>query len=366
MFGAGLTLEVYRRSNLNPNLVEVSTASLSAQRFWIDSGVGVSVANGTDCSALDNPQNIDITTVNNPQTQPTFTVYPLHRVPHANTASVGTPTPTPTPLDPANAELYQFAIVNSVYGVGTAHRHPGTDFFRSPVASSPSQGDRVAAVADGTVIGICDPCTSSSTALGPSWVQGVSPTDPPEHAYLVIQHGNTIVIYAHLQPGLRISGINQPVVAGQWIGQIGVNPVEGPHLHFEVRTFGEKPFDPQGPTPPLTFVNGWYYFASPVQSNINQNLLNRVNDPSQQPPDVVSGWQNTSDWSVGDQLTQCFTSSVSPPQGAPSGASTGISVHGYANGTGSDYAAFEWVDNQGNRHVFQVTASGSWQSVCVP
>jgi murein DD-endopeptidase MepM/ murein hydrolase activator NlpD len=336
-FGFNLTLEVYARSNLYSNLVKVGNPAIPTQG-WIDSGGGAVVpANGTNCAGLLPEQ----TSVSNPQTTPTYTNYPLHPVSVPN---------------PSSAELYQFAISNSLYGL-TTNRHPGTDFFRGPAANSPSLNDRVSAVADGTVVGFYDPASTPNLQVGQSnWIANASPTDKPDRAYVVIRHGNTVVLYAHLQPGLRIGGPGDPVVAGQWIGSIGLNPVEGPHLHFEVRTYGEQNFDIT--QPPLIFINGWQYFNSTLQGIVDQNIVNRNGDDQNTAP----GWNGANPASSGLQRTQCFRSPANAPPGAPTTAG-GIIVYGYDSSGNANYSAFEWI---GMSTPFSVTLSGTWQSVCKP
>jgi murein DD-endopeptidase MepM/ murein hydrolase activator NlpD len=164
-------------------------------------------------------------------------------------------------------------------------------------------------------------------------------------------------VYSHLQPGLRIGTFNDPVVAGQWIGQIASN-TNGPHLHLEPRTYGLNTFDIT--TTPLVFVNAWQYFNPTIQGYIDQNLVNRHNDDSQ----AVPGWDGI--YSAGTQRTQCFVSPASPPAGAPSGATTGITVYGLTNTGNTNYSAFEWIDNTGTRQPLEQTISNNWQYYCMP
>jgi murein DD-endopeptidase MepM/ murein hydrolase activator NlpD len=340
----GTRLEVYGRSNLYRNLVEIAFANQPTLRFWIDSGEGaVTQVPGTDCNLL---MFTNVTTVNNPTIRPSFIQYPLRPA---------------SPHSPADMELYQFAIRNpTLYSNAMAQRHPGTDFFKGP-ASSPLVGVPVVAVADGTILGYYDPALAVQNFAGQPWMQNASPTDPPERAYVIIQHGNTIVLYAHLQPGLRVGlNINDPVVANQWVGRVANNPAEGAHLHLEGRTNGTNPF--QTANAPLTFVNAWQYFIPSIQQIIDQNIVNRYNDDQETAP----GWNGDNPASSSLQRTQCFTTSVSPPQGAPVEATTGISVHGY-DSSGNDYSAFEWIDSAGHPQVHVVPTGGTtWQSKCMP
>jgi hypothetical protein len=336
VFGDQILLEVYSRSNLYSNLVKVGVAAFPTQRYWIDSGDGVVQLVSGDCSVLPT----QTMTITNPQSKPTFTKYPLH--------SLSVPTP-------ASAELYQFAMSNSIY-TSTVSRHPGMDFFRGPAASSPSLGDKVASVANGTIVGYFDPARSPNLGGGqPDWIQNASPTDKANgRAYAVIRHGNTLVLYTHLNPGLRIGGLTDPVVAGQWIGSIAQSE-EGPHLHLEVRTYGQQTFDIA--QNPLVFVNAWQYFDSPLRSAIDQNTVNRHADDG----NTAAGWNGVNPPSLGDQKTQCFT-----PAAAPSGAPTtsgGIIVYGYDSAGNPNYSAFEWNGMPG---PYVVTLSGTWQTRCIP
>lgn len=192
-----------------------------------------------------------------------------------------------------------------------------------------------------------DQCNASSTS-----------TDGHSRAFVAIRYGNLTVVYAHLQPSLRIGALNKPIIKNQLLGKTAPND-EGPHLHFEGRTYGQSPFNQN--QVPLIFVNSWQYFDPATQTTINQNIQNRFNDDSQ----AVRGYNGQFDG--GTQRTQCFRSPVNPPAGAPSNATTGIQVYGYDAQGNPNYTAFEWRDSSGNNQVFaQPPLATTWQQVCIP
>ncbi len=146
------------------------------------------------------------------------------------------------------------------------------------------------------------------------------------------------------------------MVAGQWIGTIGNNPQEGPHLHLEVRTYGDFGFDTT--TNPLTFVNGWQYFTPAIQSNIDQNIVNRANDDG----NAVKGYNDI--YSAGTQRTQCFTSPVNAPPGAGT-KMAGIIVYGYDSQGNPTYHAFV-ASSLAQPYTLIPPLATSWQSLCIP
>jgi len=332
VFSMGDELEVDMRSELYQGIVQVRSQSVSGT-YWLEDSINGEVTSiAGDCTQLP-----EASEPNNLIQQPTFTEYPLQVT------------------SPSTYSLYQYAIVNQIY-TGTVWRHPGMDFLQGPVSNgSISVGIRVNAVADGEIIGYFDPNKSPSLAniSGASWVAGVSPTDTmdtPNRAYVVIRHGNVIVVYAHLQPGLRVIRTGNTVIAGQWLGQIAAHP-NGAHLHLETRTYGLAPFDTG--TVPLIFVNPWWYFDSANQGHINQNLVNRSNDDGQ----TVA--------TPSTQLTHCLRSSASPPSGAPT-STLGIDVYGLTAGGSPTYRAFEWLQSN-MRQVYVVPGhTTDWQVICIP
>jgi len=338
------SLFVLLRSNLDPNLVEVSTLANPGALYWIDSGGGaVGQVAGIDCSQL---QTTAFSVTNPIAPPPAFSYYPLRVV------------------SPPSQELFQFAMLNTnFYGTGTAGRHPGIDFIEGLVSSG-VVGTGVASVADGNLVGYCDPARNPpELAHEPGWVSLASPTDScsnksaTSRAYVIIRHGNLVVLYAHLQPGLRIgAAVDAPVIRGQWLGVTAQNP-EGPHLHFEGRTFGQNGFDIS--KAPLTFLNTWWYFDASTQQTINQNIQNRKTDDGQ----VVLGWDGTVD--AGRQPSQCFASSVKPPKGAPTNT-TGITLYGYDSKGNPTYSAFEWLDSSGNHVFVNPPLQTTWQTLCKP
>jgi murein DD-endopeptidase MepM/ murein hydrolase activator NlpD len=357
----GSDLDVYTRSNLYNNLVKAQLAGAPGWVFWLDSGDGA--VNYVSGNCGENDILIESAIVNNPVSRPTYTHYPL-KVTNPGQAYPNNP----------YYELYQFAIRDPFYTT-TVYRHPGTDFFQGPVDNNPSIGLKVVAVGDGEIIGFYDPSRAADEQLLPAghWTNNASPTDRtsiPNRAYVVIRHGNTIVVYAHLQPGLRIGknprdpqngNPGDPVVAGQWIGMIAGHE-SGPHLHQEVRTYGLGAFNVAN-TAPLIFVNGWQYFTPTIQGYINQNLQNRQDDKQ----DAAADLDGTYD--LGKQRTQCFLPS-NPPAGAPPTASAGITIYGRTkqNGVINDYySAFEWIDGTGTPQTYVLPVQQNpWTYYCVP
>ncbi|NJL94059.1 MAG: M23 family metallopeptidase [Anaerolineae bacterium] len=67
---------------------------------------------------------------------------------------------------------------------------------------------------------------------------------------IVIDHGGTFSLYAHMLSGSRAVGCGEAVFAGQHIGMIGsTGRSSGPHLHFEVRDAEFNPVDPKSYMP---------------------------------------------------------------------------------------------------------------------
>lgn len=113
-------------------------------------------------------------------------------------------------------------------------KHPITGVYKlhTGVDYAAPAGTRIMAVADGRV-----------TFAGPSTGYG----------YLIlIEHtigGRTVASgYAHMPPGGVHVSVNDPVTAGQHIGDVGSSGYStGPHLHFEIRPggSGSAPVDPE-------------------------------------------------------------------------------------------------------------------------
>ena len=335
-FQAGDQVEVYKRSILYLNLVQVGFAATPTQFYWIDSGgSGVNLVSG-DCGRLPT----ETYQVNNPILHPAFIAYPL---------KVSNPAePFNTLSVPPFYEVYQFAAGNARYA-STGGRHPGLDFFQGPVSSSPPDIG-VRAVANGEIVALFDPTLAIPLQTGISdWAANASPTDRDENrAYIVARHGNTLVVYSHLNPGLRVGDVGDPVVAGQWIGSIAYQTTDtggnNSHLHMEVRTYGQGAFNIS--SPPLIFVNPYFYFFPLLQSSIDQNLQNRQLDDGQ----------------VAPQLTQCFTFTV-----ANTGEVSAVTLY-KQNGTDL-ITAVGYLSTSGavsERSNPVTTPNGNWEVFCVP
>jgi hypothetical protein len=337
VFQVGDQVEVYKRSRLYLNLVQVGFAATPTQFYWIDSGVGnVSLVSG-NCGLLPTEDY----QVNNPTLQPIFIAYPL------KVSNPAEPFST-TPLPPFH-EVYQFAAGNARY-TSTGGRHPGLDFFQGPVSSSPPDID-VRAVGNGEIIAAFDPNIHSSPQVsqGANWAANASPTDlTANRGFLVVRHGNTLVVYSHLNPGLRVGDVGDSIIAGQWIGSIAYQTTSAggnnSHLHMEVRTYGQSAFNISAP--PLIFVNPYFYFFSLIQGYIDQNLENRQLDDGQ----------------VAPQLTQCFTATT-----ANTGEVSAVTLY-KQNGTDL-ITAVGYLSTSGaiaERSNPITTPNGNWEVFCVP
>lgn len=136
--------------------------------------------------------------------------------------------------------------------------HFGTDFFVPPATEVLSIG-RDTGIVVGIGIG-----TPSGTVLNPDW----KPQDNT-HAYwgsfqnednddnpavginVIVRYGNLYVLYGHLSGLGNNIYVGAPVTRGQLIGKSG--EFRDPHLHLEVRSFGNTfpiPSDPSDPTSP--------------------------------------------------------------------------------------------------------------------
>ncbi len=371
VFANGTVLEVYARSELSFGLVRVQTSSTPGQNYWINSGEGYVALVSGNCNLLPYEAPTPAVVIPNPPVRPTYTNYPLQVT---NPSQVYNTTGVPY------YDLYQFAYPNIPFYTSTNGRHPGTDFFQGPVASTgQSVGISVAAVADGLIIGYYDPCIAGQPANTPmttvkfdntaGWIDGASPTDRPptgpQRAYIVIQYGNTIVLYDHLQPcflrwpgpqnTLPITG--SAIIAGQRLGKIAAQ-TNGAHLHLETRTYGLGSLNLL--TTPLIFVDGWVYFNATLRTVIDTNMNNRRLEGA---GGVIAGWNGT--WSPGTYDVQCFT--AANLTGYPSGNS----IYGYAPAgstnplPGTPFSVYEYI-NSGNFTRVNSTTISSWQAFCVP
>jgi murein DD-endopeptidase MepM/ murein hydrolase activator NlpD len=90
--------------------------------------------------------------------------------------------------------------------------------------------------------------------------------------YIVIDHGGTSSLYAHLNK--RFVGAGQQVGAGDLIGQVGnTGNSTGPHLHFETRGAGGFPgFDPKSIIPGLK-VGGYTLNDGYAMLHKNETVL---------------------------------------------------------------------------------------------
>jgi len=227
-FHAGDTLCVFQRSSYNPAIVQVSQRDLNG-KYWVYS-----------YGTLGSPSRV---TGSLPSDAPTL----QDKIDMWNTPVVFTEIPI---YLEGELDVNQFALLGN-YG-STGRRHPGFDFF-APPGTTP-----VLAAADGIVIGYYD--GSQNAFHGPeSYLWGMSPTDlqgePARNDfsgreaqlpggntrygrdYVVVQHGDVIVVYAHLEPGSVEVG--DRVFAGQAIGRVGQHG-GGSHLHFETRIFRDR------------------------------------------------------------------------------------------------------------------------------
>jgi murein DD-endopeptidase MepM/ murein hydrolase activator NlpD len=229
---------------------------------WFDSGDGRVALVAGNCT-LDFDPTVPVVPTPNPNVRPVFS-YPLEGTTQdIHSAHVG----------------YQFAIGNVRYG-STAGRHPGHDFFRHPLSSS--VGMAVHAVADGQVLFISRNTTvisvmkhrsiASFQSLNP---EGMSPADirTAGRGYVLIQHDNALVIYAHLDAASMRTLQLGLIRRGEMIGRIAPD-VNGAHLHLEVRTYGASPLVLRNDVP-FYFVDPYQYFGAADQVLINQTLQNR-------------------------------------------------------------------------------------------
>lgn len=369
-FSSGTVVEVYARSELSFGLVRVQTGSTPGQNYWINSAEGnVTLVSG-DCNLLTYEPPTPPVNIPNPPQRPTYINYPLQVTnPGQGYNASGIP----------YYDLYQFAFPDIPFYTSTFGRHPGTDFFRGPVwNTSVSVGINVAAVADGLVIGYYDPCSGGQPAntqmatvkiSNALWIDTASPTDRPptgsQRAYIVIQYGNTIVLYDHLQPCFvrwpgppgSLPATGSPIIAGQRLGRIAAHE-NGAHLHLETRTYGLNSLILTNP--PLVFVDGWEYFSTTLRAVIDTNLNNRRLEGA---GGVLAGWNGT--WSPGTYEVQCFTGANL------TGFPSGNRIYGYtpASSTnpspGTPFSAHEYI-NAGNFTRVDIAAIPTWQGFCVP
>jgi murein DD-endopeptidase MepM/ murein hydrolase activator NlpD len=329
---AGTILEVYWRSSLYSAIVEFSTPQfIPYLTMWADTSDGAVVLVSENCAELSTEPYV----VNNPIQKPLpWSVYPL-RV-----------------LNPEEQILYQFAMGNSRYNT-TAWHHPGIDFFTGNL-DNPQFGIGVVSVENGTLVGYCSP-ERTPAFDGPPWLANASPTDCTAsggtRAFVAIRYGNSIVIYAHLLPTLRIGKRSDGVVSDQLIGYTASHS-EGSHLHFEVRTYAATGYDEN--QVPRYWVNGWQYFDAFIQNVIITNWENRNNEDGE-----TAGKPS-------QQITQCFSSPENPSENAPT-SRVGIRIYGFnPNDPNLDnYREFRWVENEIKKYPLS-PLSGSWRDFCMP
>jgi hypothetical protein len=249
-----------RFSQTSPNIVK---GFYNGQDVWFDSGDGRVALVAGNCT-LDFDPTVPVVPTPNPNARPVFS-YPLSYSPTiAATAHMG----------------YHFAIANARYA-STGGRHPGHDFFLGPLDDvRASDGISVHAVADGVILGIArEDVFELSDEIEPLRsfsFSGLSPLDVRRglgRGFVLIRHGNALVIYSHLSAtslnGLRIGTLRR----GDLVGRITPD-ANGAHLHLEVRTYGSAPLILQDSPPPVV-VDPYLYFNSDDQALINQTLRNR-------------------------------------------------------------------------------------------
>jgi murein DD-endopeptidase MepM/ murein hydrolase activator NlpD len=247
-----------RFSQTSPNIVK---GFYNGQDVWFDSGDGRVALVAGNCT-LDFDPTVPVVPTPNPNVRPVFS-YPLSYSPTiAATAHMG----------------YHFAIANARYA-STGGRHPGHDFFLGPLDDvRASDGVSVHAVADGVILGfsINGVLTLSDELKGlPNFnVGGLSPLDNLRgNAFVLVRHGNALVIYSHLSAS-SLGNLNiQTLRRGDFIGRIATDS-NGAHLHLEVRTYGSAPMILQDSPPPVV-VDPYLYFNADDQALINQTLRNR-------------------------------------------------------------------------------------------
>ncbi|UJR79438.1 M23 family metallopeptidase [Sandaracinus amylolyticus] len=137
--------------------------------------------------------------------------------------------------------------------------HRGTDFSLRGGLAAIDAGHDVVAAADGEVVraqdGFFDRCTACGgdncgTAFGFGYGN-----------HVVVDHGDTRVVYAHLRNGSVRVAPGDRVTCGQVLGQIGSSGCStGAHLHFETRPLGgasTTAFDPFAGTCSPTAPSRW-------------------------------------------------------------------------------------------------------------
>jgi hypothetical protein len=346
-------LQVYLVSNLYDHIIQVASSASPATRYWVDYGDGAGIVTSGNCANLP----VQNTTVSNNTTRPTYLAYPLQ------VDNPGQPfNPSGTPF----YELYQFAFPDTYYSTSNG-LHTGTDFFKGRIANDSSVGIPVTSVADAQLIAAYDPCSSTGTqnkviSEATTWaqVQTLAPGEENLRAYILLRHGNTLVLYEHLQPcRLRLGVVaGGPVVLGQTIGYIAANERVS-HLHLEVRTYGLNTFDLH--SAPVIFVNAWEYYYSTFRTYIDQNLDNRRQDDLK----ALPGWDNR--YSPGTYRVQCFSAQNRPPW-APT-ATTPISgnvIYGFSSDGTPNYRAYQWVSGTQYSTYDYPIQGGVWQTFCTP
>lgn len=114
-------------------------------------------------------------------------------------------------------------------------------------------GKPIRAMADGTVVAFADQYNTN-----PSPPADLSPPDPVEGNHFYIQHGDELVLYAHLQRNTLNSALERvgaTVRAGDYLGLAGNSGNStAPHLHIH-SIQATAPW--MGPTRPLPFREAW-------------------------------------------------------------------------------------------------------------
>lgn len=125
--------------------------------------------------------------------------------------------------------------------------HPGTNGSKNE--HHRIWGKPIYAMADGIVRSFADQYPAN-----PNPPADLSPPNPVEGNHFYIQHGDELVLYAHLQLGTLPTSLKQadaPVAAGEYLGLVGNSGnSSGPHIHLHAIK-GTQAW--QGPPRPLPF-----------------------------------------------------------------------------------------------------------------
>lgn len=188
-------------------------------------------------------------------------------------------------------------------------------------------GKPIYAMADGTVVD-----SANDRPNNPKPGEDLSPPDPVEGNHFYIQHGDELVLYAHLQKGslnINLMTKGTPVKAGDFLGLAGNSGnSSGPHLHIHAIQ-ATQPWG--GPLRPLPFRNMYV---------IDRSVLH--------PPDPAGLWVKAEDQGLPNAPSAIWPA-VSKPSWYPPGWAE-VARHGIPEA--AYQAEFEHIASSGYRLVW--------------